>query len=371
MIKLVINNIRNSFIAYRNIYSMLLVSQFTGIVILLLVYGIITNYNIKLQEDAIGNSYIYANFSEEVPAEKIKEFLPEMLAGMEDRLKECYLDFGTEGQELFISCLEGYKDGKYFFSENSYNEERLVAGRYPTEEELAEGKPVAFAHGSKEKNDEPTYGVGDIYSVCGIEYEIVGVIDGIYSVDEITVPINSCTDDMKINVLAVFFEKFPTVSDYENFCNTVKANCGEDVHISDLKIVSLDDAVRYNSIIFLAFMIGGIAAFDTILVYRYILKKRQRQMAIFSLTGAVKWQRAAICNIEIILVTVITTVIGVLLFEFVLKKPIYIAYRPSMEMYNIKIYLYLAISYVLTIIIATSVMVAIGTKKRVLDIRRR
>ena len=50
MIALAFKNIKNSFKAYRSIYSLLLISQIVAIMILLLVYGIITSYNIKIEE---------------------------------------------------------------------------------------------------------------------------------------------------------------------------------------------------------------------------------------------------------------------------------------------------------------------------------
>ena len=371
MIKLALKNIKSSITAYKNIYALLFVSQFVGILILLFVYGIITNYNIKLHEKHTLTQYVYVNFDEPVSAYSVKEIMPEMLEKMEERLECCFFDLNFQDMDLRVTCIEDYENGKYFFPKESFPEERLAAGRYPTEEELMKGKTVAFAYGEKEKSDEPTVGVGDKCNVNGKEYEIVGVIDGIYEVDRITIPLNSCTEDMKLSTLAVMFDKFPTVDDYDVFVRTIKTHYGDNGQISDLEIIELDDIVQYNSVILLAFMIGGIAAFDTILVYRYLLKKRQRQMAIFSVEGATKIQRIMICIIEIVLITMVTTLLGIVLFDLVLKNPLLKVYKPSMKMYTLKVYLYMALCYFATIILGTSVMVTIGTRKRVLDIRSR
>ena len=371
MIKLAIQNIRNSFIGYRNIFVLLIVSQLMGILLLLFIYGVITNYNIKIEEKNMRDKRIYVNFEEPVSASELKELLPEVLSPMEERLSYCFFYLDKSEMDLEVTCLESFSDGKFHIYQEDFTDERLVEGRYPTSMELTEGASVAFAYGERSNHpDAEKCSIGDRYVVCGKEYEIVGVVDGSYNIHRITIPINSCTEDMKVSTLSFDYKKFPTVKDHELIVDTMRMNFGGNAVVSELKLVELDSVVSYNSIIVLAFMIGGIAAFDTILVYRYILKKRQRQMAIFSIEGATRLQRIMICAIEIILITVITTVIGLIIFEFGCKQLLIKAYKPSMEMYTLKSYLCLMLSYSGIIVLGTSVLIAIGTGKKVLDIRR-
>lgn len=371
MIKFAIQNIRNSFIGYRNIYVLLIVSQLMGILLLLFIYGVITNYNIKIEEKNVRDKSIYVTFEETVPASELKELLPEMLSKMEERLKYCFFYIRNPEKDLEITCLESFSNGKFHIFQEDFPNERLAEGRYPTSIELNEGDSVAFVYGERSGAvNEEDYSVGDKYNIHGKDYEIIGAVDGIYNISRITIPINSCTEDMRVSILSFNYKKFPTVKDHELIVDTMRNNFGGNAVVSELNLVELDGIISYNSIIVLAFMIGGIAAFDTILVYRYILKKRQRQMAIFSIEGATRLQRIMICAIEIILITVITTVIGWLIFEFGCKQLLIKAYKPSMEMYTLKSYLCLILSYSGIIVLGTTILIAIGTGKKVLDIRR-
>ena len=95
MIALAFKNIKNSFKAYRSIYSLLLISQIVAIMILLLIYGIITSYNIKIEEKQALYRFMSVNFKTPVSAYEIKELLPDMLSEMEDRFDYCYVEFST------------------------------------------------------------------------------------------------------------------------------------------------------------------------------------------------------------------------------------------------------------------------------------
>ena len=369
MIALAFKNIKNSFKAYRSIYSLLLISQIVAIMILLLIYGIITSYNIKIEEKQALYRFMSVNFKTPVSAYEIKELLPDMLSEMEDRFDYCYVEFSTSEGELEVTAIMSYIDGAYCMPKTDFPIDRLAKGRYPTEIELNEGAMVAYGYANNFKELQP-YFVGDKYSFGGNEYEIVGVLDKVGGIYRVSIPINSCTDEMKVRRMYLNFVKFPTISDYELFENTMEEYFGTNAVISDFEVVELDDIVRYYTVILLAVIIGGIAAFDTIMVYSYLLEKRKRQMAIFSIEGASRVQRVIICAIEVLIITVITTLSGIGLFELIVKDLLVKAYRTSLEMYTLKSYLYLIISYVGTIVVGTSVMINIATRKKVLELRR-
>ena len=366
MISLALKNIKNSFSAYRNIYALLLLSQFIGIIILLFVYGTITSYNIKIEDNNTRYNFINVKFADGVSAEVVKEILPEILPQMESRLKYCFADFVREDTELEVTAFMSYKDGKYSVPETSFPRDRLVVGRYPTDIEMTEGEAVAFAYGGQMGAEVTSYKWGDKYSFKGKQYEIVGVVDGLRNISRITIPINSCTADMKVKLLRFEFNGFVTEKDHKLIEDTLKSSFGKSCEFSEFELVELDDIVRFNTVILLAVIIGGIVAFDTVLVYSYILEKRKRQMAILSIVGANRFQRVVICGFEILFITVLTTIIGAILFEFVLKNIIIKIYVPSIEMYTLKTYLYIVISYIGTIVFGTSVVINISTKKRVL-----
>lgn len=370
MFSLVFKNIKNSFLSYKSIYSLLLVSQIVAIIILLLVYGIITNYNIKIEEKNYEYKFMGAIMDEPVSALEVKELLPEMLGEMEARLSECFLTFSTPESDIMVNSCVSFEDGEYCMPSETFPMDRLAGGRYLTKQELNEGAMVAFGYGDRYEDDQ-NYVIGDTYLFGGNEYEIVGVVDRMSMIHSICIPINSCTEDMKVKTVQLSFSNLPTVKDFESFEQTMKEHFGSNVRFSEFRIAELDEIVRYNTVILLAVIIGGIAAFDTILVYSYLLKKRKRQMAIFSIEGATRIQKVAMCAIEVLLITIITTLCGVALFELMIEELLVKAYKISMEMYTVKVYLYLIISYIGTIVMGTSVMINFSTRKKVLDIRRR
>ena len=93
-------------------------------------------------------------------------------------------------------------------------------------------------------------------------------------------------------------------------------------------------------------------------------------MAIYRLEGAGRLHQIAICEIEVIIVTVITSIVGVLIFNFGMDDLIIDAYNISIPVYSMKIYLMMLGIYVGCIILGSGVLVTINTRGSILDMRR-
>ena len=369
MISLAIKNIKNSFKAYRNIYILLIVSQIATVLILLFVYGVVANSSIKIKEKEIRIKNISIYFDETVPATEVEALLSEVIPGFESQMERCFVDMNVPGFELELMAAFYYDDGKYYFPEKGFPETRLAAGRYMTWREMTDGNNIAIAYGKKE-GDYPKYSLGDKCIIAGQEYEIVGILDDLKGISRVNIPLSACTDDMQVHTVVIEYIQFPTVNDYNYISFKLFERFGSGVRMSDLELVEFDDIISYRSIILLALVIGSIAAFDTILVYNYLIKKRKKQLAIFSIEGANRMNQILICAIEVGMITVSSIFLGVFAFELLIKKALLEAYEITMSIYTIKIYLYLLLSYFCVIILGTSMMIIMSTRKKALDVRR-
>ena len=89
MISMVLRNIQNSFINFRKIFILLIVSQIISIMSIFFVYGIYGSYAAKIQEIELNTYRICIDFEE---AEKntvgtLKRNLPEVLDRINDKLE--------------------------------------------------------------------------------------------------------------------------------------------------------------------------------------------------------------------------------------------------------------------------------------------
>ena len=375
---LVFKNIKNSFCAYKNIYFLLIISQIIAIMILMFTYCVSSSAKIRKKETENLYGYsLYCYFKDGVSVNSIREILPSMLDEMDERLQYAYYDIINEENDMEVTCLVDYKNGKYCNDTYNFPDSRLYAGRYMDTEELNDGSKVALGFGMHKTDPRIEfegitgieYQIGDVVEFCGEEYQVVGIIDGPL-VYRITIPIPSCTDEMMTNYLSLDFDKLITENDYFVFEETLKRCYGTAVEVCDFEVVEMDDIINYNTVIMMAFVIGMVAALDTVLVYNYILKKRRRQMAIWSVAGADRKQRIYVCMMEILIITSITTLIGVVIFKLGIENILMKVYEIGIEVFGIKTYVILIGIYIGCLMLGTGVMVTINTRKGILDLGR-
>lgn len=370
MLQLAFKNIKKSFGAYRNIYVLFLVSQLVSVIVLLFSYGTVTSYELKKEEQTAKGCYVYARFIEPVSVISVRDVIPELVEPMNERVAHTFVEIDSSYEELEITCIMEYYNGRYSVPSEAFPQSRLYDGRYIDEMEMNDGSRVAFGYLDYESfKDGTVFSVGDKYTLFGEEYEIVGIIDG-GPPARLTIPINSVTEDMKTSLLYVEFNRLTTKSDYDSFTEVVNENFSGNVRISDFGIVNFDNIIEYDSIIMLAVIIGVISTLNTILIYNYIMKKRKKQMAIYRIEGAGRMQQIAICEIEVVLVTVITSIVGVLIFNSGMDELIIDAYNISMPVYSAKIYLIMLGIYAGCIILGSGILVTVNTRGSILGMRR-
>ena len=359
---LVLRNIKNSFMAYRSIYAQLIVTQLVAVIILLFVYGIVVSYDIAKEEEKMEKLYFDARFTERVSTAELREILPEVLDVVEDRVDFLYMGGNFEGNEARISFHEEYHGGKFRLSETVFSQGSLSDGRLMTESEMNDGSRVLIGYN--------VGNVGDTYIVAGEEFEVIGVLRETPSNVTLHIPLSSANEEFTTGFVSLFFDKLPTKSDYDTFVTVLKRHYGDNVQFNDFEPMNIDDIIAYDSIIVLALAIGVVAALDTILVYNYLMKKRKKQMAIFGIEGATRLQQILINEAEVAIITVITSLTGVVLFRLAVEQVIMEVYEIGISIFSIKVYGLMLLAFIGCILFGTFVMTVINTRKKALDMRR-
>lgn len=361
---LVLRNIKNSFRSYRSIYFLLIITQLIAIIILFFVYGIVVSYDLAKKEKQIDQLQIDASFVERVPTAELAEILPEILNDVSGRLDFIYLTGWYEETETGISFHEEYHDGKFSLSKTVFYAGKLSDGRYMTEEEMNNGSKVMIGCNVGE--------IGDTYNIGGEDYKIIGLVKGGPTINskKVHIPLQSCNDKIKTRNIALMFNQLPTQSDYDVFVSVLEKYYGNNVEFSDFEPLNVDDIIAYNSVIVIALAIGVVAALDTVLVYNYIMKKRKKQIAIYGIEGATRMHQILINEMEVVIITVMTAVIGVIIFRLAIEKTLMQVYEIGISIFSVKVYGIMLLAYLGCILMGTVVLTLINTRKKSLEMRR-
>lgn len=371
MFGIIIKNIRKSFKAYGSIYSLLIIAQFLAVIILFSVYGIITGYELKKDEMVTKASYVSAVFIEPVSVSSLKDAYTEILPEMEERMDYAFLYVLSNESDIEITCIMEYNNNKFCMPVDDFEIDRLIDGRYPNEIEMNDGSKVGFAYFNP---DDPNFNyefiVGDSINLYDEEYEILGVVEAV-SKPRVTIPICSCTEDMKTAHTTVAFDGYILKTDYDLFKEVMSERYGNNVSISDFEQVNISDIIAYDSMIILAIAVGMIAALDTSLVYNFVMKKRKKQMAIMGLEGATRFKKIILCELELLLITFVVTFVGFGIFRLFLEKVIIDIYDIRVSIYSAQIYTILLLIYIGCVILGSLALIINNTRKSILEVRGR
>ena len=115
------------------------------------------------------------------------------------------------------------------------------------------------------------------------------------------------------DTFSVELTMLPTRSQYDDFCQELKAIGGE---CDDFYIQNNADRKKEYSMIGISVLLALLAGGNMYMIYRYIFRKRRIQLAVYSLCGCSKRTARRMFFAEILLNMVIVLVVGVLTFRF-------------------------------------------------------
>ena len=146
----------------------------------------------------------------------------------------------------------------------------------------------------------------------GENYQIIG-INNVNGDGEMEMPYLSFPKKAHYDTFSVELTMLPTRSQYDDFCQELKAIGGE---CDDFYIQNNADRKKEYSMIGISVLLALLAGGNMYMIYRYIFRKRRIQVAVYSLCGCSKRTARRMFFAEILLNMVIVLVVGVLTFRF-------------------------------------------------------
>lgn len=362
MISLAFKNFKNSFARNKSIYTLLIVSQLVGVMIIFFVYGIYTGYNASLQEIDIDSKQLYAQFDgvEDSYLDELRPIMDELYKPFEKYVDYTFL--GLSYNEGMLSTYYEYREGEYHIAssllDNGKSDEN---GRYFDDSEYVKGDKVLF--GSDRE-------VGEYLDINGEKFLVVGNWEDKNLNRVIEVPVSAAPGDTNLYVLVINFERLPRQAEYNHFKETLEATFGDRVNVREFDVKDMEQLISINSIITISVIIGVLVALDTVLIYSYIISKRRKDMAIFGIVGAKRRQRFLINQIEIMALSVIVAVLGYVIFRFGFQDFVVEFCDISVELYNDKVYGIMMIGYIVSVFVITYIATFINTRKNIVRMLR-
>ncbi len=247
-------------------------------------------------------------------------------------------------------------DGQYHIKDDYFDGVMQFPGsigRNFTEEEYASGAAVAIvavgsapqvitetyydANGNVighkvERGDK--YKIGDTLVFDNKEYEIIAIAGGNTQMSYPSLP-----DTTYIADFSVEFTLPPTASQYQEILEAF-APLMDRVSISDYVPFYTEDFWLYNTIMLVAVLIAVVAAFNLVVLYQYILMKRQKALAVLQICGCTKWRAIFTYCLESILITIPSYWLSAAGFHYLLlpllKKPFpFIRTAYSLKLYGL------------------------------------
>lgn len=378
--KYVIKNLKISIKEEKTIFFLMIICVITSAFIINFSYGLYQNYNI-IKNEAESGLYeirIQMNNTEDNYASsgEIKETLFSFSESLNDAIDMHYLSFESEDVRYdFFSDVEvrfRIDNGKILpceiFRENLESQGILLSGRYFTDEQEMNGENVALISDDRHNAvscAEKLMIDEDTIFFMGKEYKIIGKT----KIFKVLVPFNTLDDDIPIKELIFNFSDVMTRSQYNEIKEKIQKNFGEIADIPELDIPEAESYYYYNTIIIIAVLIAVFAAINFAFLYKYILSKRIKSLAVFRICGCTRGKALRIFLSECMVITIPCFIFATLLYALLLL-PFFSEYFEDMsDAYSIKIYIILFAAYVISSLIVLTIMISFSFLKKEINVK--
>ena len=348
-------------------------------------YGVYQNYEMKKEGSSEEQKSIYIEYTYNIeridighPAGMYKladydgntvtiKMLKNCLSKIDDsvlnEIESIHTQASFYNNALMLHFLFG--EGKFMINE-AFGDRAVASGRYFTQEDFDENSKVALAFdyeninvGDNPLTEEMLY--DDNHIKLGNElYEIIGYHRA--TVDSPLIPITALPEDTTVwNALIIEFKDNINLYQYMEISDAVEECFGNLAYVRPVELPDIDTIRLYNTIIIIAVIISVIAAVNFAILFRYILRKRQQQIACMRVCGLKYYKTVLYYLGECMLIALPVYILTTLCFAKWILPWMSDFYRYGFRTYNRMVYIYLfgiyfAISMgVLLVMIFTSV----------------
>lgn len=358
--KYIFKNLKSFIRTERMIFSLMLICVVVSSFVIDFSYGLYQNYHVVKKEETGDLSEFEINFHNTDSKYASKEVLKDTMLSFSDDLNNEISTYyiGVDVPELhdygYCACRVSIKDGKFaaneVFKENL--ERQGLSDSYFSDEQEANGEHVALV---MEDNQFIERFVSDDETIIfqGSEFKVIGY-GGLCTV---TVPFNSLKGDTVVNNITFVFDKFITRSQYDEIKEKMSNAFKDIADIPNLDIPESEQYYLYNTVIIISVMIALLSAINFAVLYRYILSKRLKSLAIFRICGCSVGKALGIFLSECMIITIpVFTATTILYDKFIL--PILSKHFEYIESaYSFNLYLMIFAIYILSSLIVLIIMI--------------
>ena len=211
------------------------------------------------------------------------------------------------------TCYFHIKDGVKSPSEETFGsrmEHPGAKGRIFTNEEYASGTPVIIVGAGESRQLG-----GKIQFYDGKEYTVIAE-GGLFR----EIPYCLVSPDSVVDSVSIKLEKPLSSEQYTELKNAF-SSIEDRVSFSRYIPFYDEDYWMYNSAMLASLLIAVVAAFNLVVLYHYVLVRRQKSLAIFQLCGCTKGRAIRLYVAESLMLTVPCYCLSAVLYHFVLLKP--------------------------------------------------
>lgn len=374
--KYTLKNLKLFFKKEKMIFILVLICVVTSSFIINFSYGLYQNYNVIKEEEESQLYEFEVPFLNKDEAYASKEVLKNTVLSFTDSLNnsiEMYLvkpysdevsadDYG----DIFVRfCVNNGEIAPCeLFRNNMDKNGTLISGDYFTAEQEAAGEKVAMVFDDLDTDPSITKKLminENTILFQGEEFEIIGI----QRMHALIIPFESLDDNTIIKSALFRFDKPVTRSQYNEIKEKLEINFPGIAQVPELDIPEAENYYLYNTIILISVLIAVLAAINFAVLYRYILSKRTKNLAIFRVCGCTKAKALCMYLAECMIIAIPLFALTTFAYDrFAL--PILSKHFEYMEAaYSVKLYLLIFGIYIAATLIVLMLMISGFLRKNI------
>ena len=410
---ILLGNLKQFSTKNRLIFSLFLLCQISAVLILFFSMGVYQNYSeSKIQDqkkpeglfdertgeeyDKDDPSYLlyqlsYKN-SEDNPlrAGTVKAFYRDLLNYLPDKLDgfgtDCTFDLDSivfpdeefdenkvEAHQTYINFGYNLKNGK-ITTEGEYEEYKSdgwwKSGRYFTEEENISNKKVCVADIDSIKQN-PLFDGKLKYNkknkkyyltINNTKYEVIGEFQNLGCID---IPFEAVDDNLFVIDSLVFKLKTPlTKNEFAQIKQLyLKYFSDRQVELPNIAVSDAEQERFYNTNLIIAIVVAILVSINLILLFKYVLMTRRKELAILRITGATINKVRRLYVLETMIISIILFIFSTCVFDIFIKDIVLSHYEYAYVVYSLKNYCITFLLYILVIYIILNILIYRHIKK--------
>ena len=345
----------------KGLFAILMVSQIVSLVCILFVFGVFQNNLYELSAN-VDTKFLNASFRKStVTREQLTKVIKTLTDDYDFSIDYIYIDASVKGSDMSYQDRVQYKDGVF-----SYSDRVLENVKGSLDGEMAQ--PVHYKKAEKVVVISPNIkkDIGQTITLDGENYQIIG-INNVNGDGEMEMPYLSFPKKAHYDTFSVELTMLPTRSQYDDFCQELKAIGGE---CDDFYIQNNADRKKEYSMIGISVLLALLAGGNMYMIYRFIFKKRRKKLAVFLLCGCSKKRARMLFFTEISCNMLCVVIVATGLFRFVVFPQMLTWFKYVDRIYGIKEYgTIIGIFLFVVLLIGYALSFSI-TRKSILDFKR-